>query len=435
MRGIILLLIVLSGILGGVFGYFTFSEHASDLDAGGAWTGVLTGGGVPLFLAFIFLLVGAMFPKTVSQKKVDEARLAGRTATGQVTAVDTTSMSINDVPVYKVDLVVVPRDHAPYRTSLKRAINPFEVDSFKPGSLLPLVRVEADEEDVAIDKQGVVQAPPPNIIENARDWDEIRTNPFGGQRKKKRRGGWLLRLVIVLLLIWLITVGIAYNVTKGLDERFSSGGVDEVSVVEPAEEEEGDPFYEDAARTQSAVERVTAEYGTDVSEIHFWDTWVDFTVRAQDNPDHWDDVEVDATTGELTNDGAASIQPDEGEYFDVSLIDWDLVLPGLVDQARAALPEGRLGEISVHVWINPIDDTGLREHWIEDFPMPDEFERYDDDTFEFFNDMPKDVASPIKDQLLADAPNTTVRVSLHHDYGSVSLIGNEWGEVYEITND
>lgn len=195
----------------------------------------------------------------------------------------------------------------------------------------------------------------------------------------------------------------------------------------------GPSFSLSAERAEEAVQAVVDECGSDVHEIRALDYQMTVVTRAKDNPDHWDEVVVQHRYHKLTNDGAASIQPEENEYFDATQVDWDVIMPGMVDEAMSHLPEGDLGDLSTHVTVTAIDEHTLeRNYWREDFPMPRDLEKYDAESFEFFHDITPDEGRPVMEKMIAAAPLATVRIYLGHDYGHVSLTGNTDGEILDI---
>ncbi len=388
---------------------------------------------LPLIFGAIILGVLVSTAPKASPQQIAQLRAEGRTGMARVTSVQATGTLINDVRVYKLNMVVVTPDHAPYRTTVKKSIDPFDAHKFQPGTDHAIVKLRPNAPDVALDPDGTIKPVSASAVAQAREWDDTTfssrlSGPLPTKPARKRR-----RLnpvgFLILLVVWGVSAGVAFYIAK-------DNGIAVVLGESAAREYDGPPFSEDPTVARDVVKAATDEYGSEVSEILLYDDYAIITVRSQSNPELWDRVTVRGGDYELTYDGAAPTQPEAGEYFDADMIDWNLILPAIPDAGMAELPSGDIGEVTQDVRVDAPDNVDLtRFYWQDGVPNPRDLELYDDDSFEFFNDMTKDEAIPQMEKLIAEAPTAQVNVSIRHDYGSIYVTGNSRGEILEVESN
>lgn len=262
-------------------------------------------------------------------EKRAEARAAGRGATALVTGIKGTGTLINDERIYDIDLVVVPTDRRPYRTTMSQGVDPIVGPRFEPGTTVSVVRIKADDPKVVWDPEGTPREINPITVAGAGEWDPMEGLPPGTQPKK--RGPW--KGLALFLLFLAVGAGTYFGAGYVIDVF-----VPEATVEDAAEEAEEAAlaFHEDIGALEELLEHVYDEFGTSrTSEIHVFADHVSLTLESREAPRYWDEISFRGESA--TSQRAASPQPDPEDIFEIWDVDWS-VIPGLYEHALSVAP-------------------------------------------------------------------------------------------------
>lgn len=260
-----------------------------------------------------------------SKSRVNAARAAGRSANAVVTDLRATNTEINEFRVYQIDLVVDSRDRAPYRTSMRRALDPIAGPNMSPGNVISVVRLREDKPEVAWDPETTPGHVSPTLVDRAGEWSPERSAGAGtgtGQiQKRPIRWGMLL-----LPLLFLGTGAAGYFGGQFYAESRAQAEQDAEQKYAASN------FFIDAANLQTHLNLAFDEYGTLTSSVVIHPHHIVVEVESPENPGYFDRVLI--RDGEAENQGAATTQPEPEEIFDAAVVDWSAI-PQLYDDAVA----------------------------------------------------------------------------------------------------
>lgn len=271
---------------------------------------------IPLIL--ISTLSGLLPDQThATPEVIERARAEGRLAPAGVVRVDRTGTEINEVPVYRLELLVDPADRPRYRTTITKRLDATQIHRFLPGPVLAVVRLGADTPDVAL-----LDEDPPRLrydgsAEAVPVWEKDPDAKVPGKTRPLIPIGRRHRLARRTLFV---AAGVAAFVVVA--QPFRRDLLLRASDVVTREHAASHVCGEGRAREAIETFRAARGDGT-VTSVALYDRWVSITAPVEPGADRYDDFEVRGPR--VFRRGAASIQPDPDKEFDLGEIAWDAI--------------------------------------------------------------------------------------------------------------
>ncbi|WP_454296769.1 hypothetical protein [Salana multivorans] len=319
---------------GGAIGF----TLASILTSAEAWPGIIACGVIAIN-ATVWAFVTAKMP--ASRKRVGAARAAGRTAAARVETITPTGVTINDVRVYEITLTVDPGRRAPYRAVTTATLDPVLGGVPQPGQIVAVVELDPATHQVALDMDATpgrfraeavvsvhdvqdapvdVSAPADQPSWGAAPGTPAETAATSAPTRTRRRG-----VAIGVLAIVAAAAAGSYALAAG------SGTASGAASAAPA------GYIADSEGLVDALTLAVAEAPSSrVGEVVIHREHVTVEIESPDHPGYFDRVVVRGRTVE--NTGAAPIQPEDDDVFDLWSVDWT-ALPALYEAALELAPE------------------------------------------------------------------------------------------------
>ena len=321
----ILFFLALGFLVGGV----ALNATTGDTDFIWMWTTALP---VAIILGTFTLIGGTL--RGVRQPSLAESAQAlneGRAAIARITSVERTGTSINNVPVCRIGLVVVPRDRPAYRTETRMLLDPIAMAQYQPGHVKVVGRYELGRPEVwIIDEPGAswrnaAEEGAASIPADAAEWKaDKNAGPVGPQPiiGIGPQGRSTRRVVYIALFAVGLVLPVGLNWEQFSAVTFEGAG--------------GDFTEGDGLAAQRAVdELIEVIGGTQVTELYFGDGYVSAVAPTSPGAVTADDYQY--RHGDAERTGPSLIQPDDlaGELFDIGGIDFT-ILPEIAAKAAQA---------------------------------------------------------------------------------------------------
>ncbi|MGY5766404.1 hypothetical protein ACXET9_14535 [Brachybacterium sp. DNPG3] len=257
---------------------------------------------------------------------VERARAEGGIHAAGVLSLRRTGLEINGVDQYEVELLVDARDHAAYRTTLRRLLDLPDLPRWQVGSVLAVVRLAPDAPNIAV----VDEQPPPmrtGLSPDAPQWERDVDQKVPGVERPLIPVGRRFRATRRLLFA---TVGVASFSLVSWPWR----GELEAHVLSLLDGEDLASYLRGPERAADALASLEGEIGTTVTSVLIYDGWMEVDVPTAPGATTYDTLTIRG--GRIDETRPATIQPEQADEFDLSEVDWTII-PTLFTTARDQL--------------------------------------------------------------------------------------------------
>lgn len=300
----------------------------------GAWT--LPTGLTLTIIAGVFVMIGrstrGMAAPTPAQ--LEAARADGRDGVARVDVLSQTGTQINDQPVCDIELTVQPRTGEAFRVRVRRIVSLVEIPAFQPGTRHAVVTAASGAVafvDGPVDVTRDLPEPGVAPLRTPDAGDGFGPRPLIGTGRRGRVPRVLLFVAAAVTAAVLVVLPYRASVAETLGV-LSQGRL-----------------HADQ-RQPGAIENALQSLSNEIGHGHLVSVVVTDEFVIVDAPVRAGELATDSwmyRRGEITRQGATSIQPDHvGEQFGMADVAWSALWP-LVE--RAAADEG----------IDDLDDTSF----------------------------------------------------------------------------